>query len=200
MLESLRRQSPVNEFLAAAGEPGSEHAKVQLAELPFFGHLNLRCNPEVPGLTDAVQRCLGVALPLKANTVSENGTVTALWLGPDEWLLVTSPGSERELIFALRGALQGFFIAVTDLTDGQTILRISGDRATDVLYKGCSLDFHASSFGPGCCAQSHVDKIGVLIRYVDATPSFDLIVRRRFSEYLALWLKDAATEYGFTVI
>jgi sarcosine oxidase gamma subunit len=34
---------------------------------------------------------------------------------------------------------------------------------------------------------------------VDQTPSFDLIVRRSYAEYLALWLKDAAEEYGLVI-
>ena len=171
-----------------------------MEEVSFRGHVNLRGNPHAEGFSNAFQRCLGVSLPLEANTVADNGSVTALWLGPDEWLLVTLPGKETELIRTLRDALRDVFIAVTDVTDGQTILRVSGPHAADVLRKGCSLDLHRDVFGPGCCAQTHIDKIGVAIRRVDQTPVFDLIVRRSFSEYLARWLEDGAAEYGFALI
>lgn len=171
-----------------------------MEELSFLGHVNLRGNSRAEGFSNATQRCLGLSLPLEANTVTENGAVTALWLGPDEWLLLTLPGKEGELIRTLREALHDVFIAVTDVTDGQTILRVSGPHAADVLRKGCSLDLHPDVFGHGSCAQTHLDKIGVVIRRVDQTPAFDLIVRRSFSEYLALWLEDAAAEYGFALI
>ena len=73
-------------------------------------------------------------------------------------------------------------------------------RAVDVLREGCSLDFHPRVFRPGLCAQTTVAKAGVLIYYVDQEPTIDLIVRRSFAEYLALWLQDAALECGFTMI
>ena len=201
MSERLRRRSPLNEFQATAGPlPRPTRVGVCLTEYPCLGHLNLRGNPNDPAFRETVQRCLGTPLPLQPNTVSQNGTLTALWLGPDEWLLLIPPSREGELARALRDALRDFFFAVTDVTDGQTILRISGAHAIDVLRKGCTLDLHPRTFGPGRCAQTLINKVGVLIRCVDSSPSFDLIVRRSFGEYLALWLKDAATQYGFAVI
>ena len=42
-------------------------------------------------------------------------------------------------------------------------------------------------------------KAPILIRQVDATPSFEIIVRRSFADYLWLWLEDAASEYPFAI-
>jgi sarcosine oxidase subunit gamma len=39
-----------------------------------------------------VEAAIGVALPSKPNTVASNGRRNALWLGPDEWLIVDEPG------------------------------------------------------------------------------------------------------------
>jgi sarcosine oxidase subunit gamma len=173
---------------------------VHLTERPFFGHLNVRGDPNNEALLEKIQRCLGLSLPLEPNTVSESSTLTVLWLGPNEWLIVTLPSMVGEIARTLRDALRDFFFVVTDVTDGQVILRISGIHAIDVLRKGCVLDLHPRIFKPGCCAQTLINKVGVLIRAVDYSPSFDLMVRRSFSEYLAHWLKDAATEYSFAVI
>ena len=38
------------------------------------------------------------------------------------------------------------------------------------------------------------------LRCVDDSPSFELIVRRSFADYAALWLQDAAMEYGCAVV
>ena len=34
----------------------------------------------------------------------------------------------------------------------------------------------------------------------DATPSYDINVRRSFAHYVWTWLEDAAREYGYAVI
>lgn len=201
MSEGIRRESPLAQFVAAergAGRPG--RVGVELTERPSLGHVNLRGDPTDRAFLNAVEGVLGFALPLKANTVAEGDEVTALWLGPDEWLLLTPPDREARVAQALRDALRGLFAAVTEVSGGQTVIRVRGDRARDVLSKGCSLDLHLRVFGPGRCAQTHVAKATVLIRPVDDSPSFDLIVRRSFAEYLALWLGDAAQEYGVAVI
>ncbi|PYV90442.1 MAG: sarcosine oxidase subunit alpha [Acidobacteria bacterium] len=193
----LRRESPLVQFNGA--EPGksqNERIGVQLCERPFLGHLNLRGNPADLAFLQGVERVLGFALPLKPNTVAESRELTALWLGPDEWLLLTPPDREAGIAQALRNSLGNLFFAIIDISSGQTVINIRGNQARDVLAKGCSLDLHPRHFYPGCCAQTHIAKATVLIRQQDHSPSFDLVVRRSFAEYLALWLKDAAQEYG----
>ena len=77
---------------------------------------------------------------------------------------------------------------------------MSGPSARDVLAKGCPLDLHPAVFGPGDCAQTLLAKANVTLRCVDDSPRFELIVRRSFAEYAALWLHDAAMEYGCAVL
>ena len=166
----------------------------------FLGHLNLRGDPADQALLAAVEGVLGFGLPLEPNTVAEAGELAALWLGPDEWLVLTPPGQEAGLAGALRDALGDVFAAVTDVTGGQTVINLRGASVRDVLAKGCTLDLHPRAFGPGRCAQTLVAKAMVTVRQVDESPSFDLIVRRSFADYLAQWLEDAAQEYGLAVI
>ncbi len=194
------RESPLRRFLddAAAGQPPGG-AGVVISEHAFLGHVNLRGSADDAAFTGAAAGVLGFALPTEPNTVSDGGGLLALWLGPDEWLIVTPPDRQAELARSLEEALGGVFASVTDVTGGQTVIRLSGAAARDVLAKGCTLDLHPSLFGPGRCAQTLVAKANAAIRYVDDAPSFDLIVRRSFAEYLALWLHDAALEYGAAV-
>ncbi len=37
-------------------------------------------------------------------------------------------------------------------------------------------------------------------KFVADSPSFELTVRRSFADYTALWLQDAALEYGCAVV
>ena len=97
-------------------------------------------------------------------------------------------------------ALSGLHVAVNDISSGQTIIRLRGPRARDLLSKGCPLDLHPRVFGPGQCAQSHIGKSNALIIQVDDAPTYDIIVRRSFADYLARWMLHSGMEYDIAVV
>jgi sarcosine oxidase subunit gamma len=197
MPDGLRVSARPSAVPASAVKTPPAKAGVHLTE-QRFGALNLRGNPADAAFLGGIERQLGFALPLKPNTTAEHGSKATVWLGPDEWLVLTPLGEEVGVAAGLRQALAGVFFTVTDITHGQVVLRLSGRSVRDVLSKGCSLDLHPKGFGPGRCAQTLLAKVGVTLRWVDDEPTFDLIVRRSFAEYLMLWLRDAAEEYGVT--
>ena len=194
------RTSPLGHFRRTntGSVPGGDFGAV-ISERPFLGHLNLRGDPSDDDFMGGVERALGFGLPLEPNTVSDSGGIDALWLGPDEWLIVTPPDEQGSVEDRLSEALRGGHSSVTDISGGQTLITLSGERAREVLAKGCSLDLHPRSFGQGKCAQTLVAGANVILRWADPGPSFDLIVRRSFADYLAIWLRDAALEYGLVV-
>lgn len=200
MSNVVSRESPLAQFFAARSESaGPADAGVTLIERPFMVHLDMGGDPSGRAFLDAAEKGLGVALPLEPNTVARGEGIAVLWLGPDEWLVLAPP--ERTGVEAdLRQALDGQRHAVVDVSGGQTVVSLSGERARDVLAKGCTLDLHPRVFGPGRCAQTLIAKANVTIYQTDETPSYDLIVRRSFADYLALWLADASREYGMTVV
>ena len=199
MSSSLQPSSALAKFLSAPrASVAPPNAGVYLSQRFLFGQLVLRGETTNPQFLKAIEQSLKLPVPLQPNTFTENDQHSILWLGPDEWLIITPPGAESHILRGLAAALHGIVAAVTDVTHGQIIIRISGDRALDVLSKGCSLDLHPAVFGPGSCAQTLIAKTGVIIRWVEHS-CFDLIVRRSFAEYLALWLEDAAQEYGVAV-
>ncbi len=197
MSESVRRESPLVRFDAArrAADAAPGEAEVMLGERPFLGHLNLRGDAADAQFVSAVSEVLGVAPPLEPNIVAEQGEHALLWLGPDEWLVLTPPDAQGGVLERLRGALADRFGAVTDVSGGQTVITLSGKRAREVLAKGCTLDLHPRAFGPGRCAQSRIAKSAALIRQTDESPAFEIVVRRSFADYLWQWLEDAAREY-----
>ena len=194
------RQSPLSAFFATAAGDAADGAAVGISERPFLGHLNLRGDPGNGGFTGPAAGVLGFRLPAEPNTTAGEGGLLALWLGPDEWLVVTPPDAQASLAQSLETAFDGVHASVADVTGGQIVITLSGPSARDVLAKGCPLDLHPAVFGPGDCAQTLLAKANVTIRCVDDSPSFELIVRRSFAEYTALWLHDAAMEYGCAVL
>src|SRR4029077_4214535 len=93
----LRRSALAHKSLAARASESHPDAGVKLAEIPFRCMINLRGNPGDAAFATATQRVLGVGLPTAPNTVASGAGLTAFWLGPDEWLVVGSPGREGAL-------------------------------------------------------------------------------------------------------
>jgi sarcosine oxidase subunit gamma len=191
---STDRASPLagwgQRFAAESAHP----AAFAIREVPFASQLNLRGNAADPAFAGAVLALLGCDLPVAANTWTAGNDCAALWLGPDEWLVVAPDGRNESLYAALRVSLRGIHHSVTDISANRTIIEISGEHARLVLAKGCPLDLHGSAFGPPQCAQTLLAKAQMILQYVDARPTFRIFVRISFAPYVVEWLTDAAME------
>ncbi len=177
--------------------PANGAAGVTLREHALLGHLNLRGDVDSAEFVAAVGGVIGVEPPKTPNTLSAAPDVMVLWLGPDEWLIVTSPAVAGDVAARLESALRGLSSAFNDISGGQTLISVSGVRSPEVIAKGCTLDIHPSVFSAGQCAQTHLAKAAVVLRPQEGSvPGFDIVVRRSFADYLWRWLLDAAGEYG----
>ncbi|WP_433447351.1 sarcosine oxidase subunit gamma [Streptomyces sp. CA-142005] len=193
---TARQRSPLGDAaprLAAATR--SSRGAIRLAELPFLAQVNVRLDAKGPA-AEAVGLALGLQLPLEPNTAVHAGDVTAVWLGPDEWLVVGLRGTERDLESRIRSAAGDEPVSVTDVSAQRTTLLVGGPRARDLLAHGCSLDLHPRAFGPGRCAQTTLARTQVvLVARDEPRAGFWVLVRSSFAGYLADWLLDAAVEY-----
>ena len=180
------------------GRPGTGADTAVMVQHAHLGKINLRGDAGDHAFVDAVRQAAGAAPPTDANTVAIAGRNEILWLGPDEWLIVTPEGGQGAMEAALGAALAGQHVSVVDSTDARTTIRLHGAHARDVLMKGCPLDLHPRAFGPGQCAQSIVAKADVLIHQRDDAPTYDIYVLCSFSRYLWDWLVDAAKEFSRT--
>ena len=162
-------------------------AGATLATVPFLAQVGVRLDPSGPAAA-RVEAALGFALP-EANRVAEAGGRRALWLGPDEWLVVAADGEERSLVALLADAIAGDG-CVVDLSANRTGLELSGTDARTVLATCCSLDLHPRVFTTGQCAQTLVQKAGVLIEHRGEDRYLLLLVRPSFAAYVAEWLLD----------
>lgn len=189
------QESPL--VLTIANEPNTHGhitpAPVMLSELALRGYINLRGQGN--NFAKAINETTGITLPVKPNTTHENGDQVLCWLGPNEWMLITSPDQQNQAVKQLSTALQEQFAAVTDVSSGYTTIMISGIQARTVLAKGCTLDLHPAVFGQKQCAQTLLAKAPVLLRPV-TDDQIEVIVRRSFADYLWRWLTDATDEYS----
>ncbi|MEV4331856.1 sarcosine oxidase subunit gamma family protein [Streptomyces sp. NPDC049597] len=168
---------------------------VRLAELPFLTQIDVRLDPK-GAAADAVGLALGLQLPVEPNTVVRAGELTAVWLGPDEWLVVGPPGGQRALESRIREAAGDEPVSVTDVSAQRTTLLVAGPRARDLLAHGCPLDLHPRAFAAGRCAQTTLGRTQVvLVARDEPRAGFWVLVRSSFAGYLTDWLLDAAQEW-----
>jgi sarcosine oxidase subunit gamma len=189
--ESVRR-SPLAAYAERfAALPEAVGGEISIRELPFVWQLNLRADPRDAGVMQRLAGALAFALPVTPNTVASKGDRRAMWLGPDEWLIVEPDGGQTALERGLRDALGEAYGAVTDVSANRTLLEIRGSMARDLLAHGVSIDLDARSFGPGRCAQTLLAKAQVFVERRDES-AFVLYVRASFASYVANFLLDAA--------
>jgi sarcosine oxidase subunit gamma len=193
----VRRESPLYYATAEAKAQNCNDAGIVIQEQAHLGHLNLRGNPEDDAFRRDVVEVLGVELPLEPGSFACGGENRLYWLGPTEWLAIVAGGTEAEVGAQLRQTLTGHF-AVVDVSGGQTLISVSGDAVDVLLKKSSSYDFHSSQFTQGRCVQTTFAKASALVSKTTDN-SFDLVIRRSFSDYLFKWIVDAASEYGLEV-
>lgn len=163
------------------------------------GYVDLRGDPADEAFRSAAEAELGQALPTASNTFSK-GEHRVYWLGPDEWLVATEAARIGDLVARLEARFTDLHVAINDVSGGNIAVHVSGKFARDLLAKGCTLDFHPDVFSIGHCAQSGLAKAGVLIGLLDAAPTFEIIVRRSFADYLEKWLRHAGRDRGIEFV
>lgn len=176
---------------------GAKNAGVNLCEKKLLGHLTLRGDAKDPVFAGGVHSVLGLELPV-ALTLTSNGGTSLQWMSPDEWLLIVPCGEEFAVEQKLREALAGQHISVVNVSGGQTLLELSGSKVREVLMKSTSYDVHPSNFPVGKAVATHFAKAQLVIRRT-GEETWELVVRRSFSDYFWLWLQDASAEFGLNI-
>lgn len=195
MTESLNRRHGLEAFLTEADGAQTAGVGLRARIRDDLGHVNLRADSTNQALVDAIVGIAGQPLPLVPNTISE-GDHRIFWLGPDEWLVLTDADATSPLTESIREASRGMHVWANDISGGQVAIELRGDAARNLLAKGCTLDLHPSVFPVGACAQSGLAKANVLIGLVEDTPTFIIVVRRSFADYLCRWLGHAGSDTG----
>jgi sarcosine oxidase, subunit gamma len=149
-------------------------ARLHAVEVPLLPQIDVRCGPH-----DAVR----LGFSLRPNVVAGDMTRGALWLGPDEWLVVGLPGAAPAILRELEAALAYTHHSVVDVSAGRAVIQLTGVERHRLLGSGCSLDLDAhGGWLPGVCAQTLFARAPVLLQeLVNATRIF---VRPSFAEYV----------------
>ncbi len=137
----------------------------------------------------------GVALPEAPCRAAVAGERAALWLGPDEWLLL-APEIEGPAIEAgLTSALAGLPHALVDVGHREIGLLVSGPSAETILAASCPIDLEAAAFPVGACTRTVLGKAEIVLWRI-GLDAFRLEVARSFVAYVAALLEQAWRDWA----
>ncbi len=169
------RVTPLTGRMAATAQ-----VSVMPAESAF--RMSLRVRPDAVA---ALSKALGVSLPVKPKTSETKGTRTALWLGPDEWLVLDSaknPAVDLAKVKALHSAV--------DISHRNTAITVSGPAAEATLSAGCPQNLSLKPFPVGACSRTILGKIEIVILRT-GPHAFRVECWRSFSDYVMTYLSEA---------
>ena len=157
---------------------------------PAF-RLVLRGGADVMAAAGAV---LGLILSTQACRAVVASERAALWLGPDEQLLILPEEEGPNLQGALVAALGDLRHSLVDVSHRQGGFEISGLHAAAMLNTGCPLDLDPFAFPIGMCARTVFGKAEILL-WRTAPLTFRLEVWRSFAGYVTGLLAEAGLEF-----
>lgn len=165
-------------------------ASPTLRQLPPASRLVLRGSPQVMA---AAANALGLRPSDTSCRASRNGDRAALWLGPDERLLMGPADAGTEMVSLLQTALAGTAHSLVEVSHAQTAFEVSGERAAAALNTGCPLDLDPASFPVDMCTRTVFAKAQIVL-WRTGPETFRVEVARSFAPYVTKILALADRE------
>lgn len=170
---------------AFAGKSASGPA-ASVAVLPPASRLSLRApTASLPALSKA----LGLDLPTRPKSSASQGTRHALWLGPDEWLVIDEAGAD---LAAPLASVSDFHSAV-DVSHRNVGLVVSGAGAAAAINAGCPQDLSLAAFPVSAASRTILHKIEIVL-YRTGETEFRVECWRSFADYAFSYLAEAVRD------
>ena len=157
---------------------------------PATGRLIMRGDVDAQSVAGI---CLGLRFSTAACRAVTDGERSALWLGPDEQLLLMPERETANIAVDLARALAGQPHSLVDVSHRQVALELHGLQAEWLLAAQCPLPLDAKSFPVGMCTRTVFSKAEVVL-WRRGTDVFHVEVARSFAPYLAGLLREVARE------
>jgi sarcosine oxidase subunit gamma len=178
-LASMRRGA--FDALAASAQAVSITPAAPLARFSFRGR---------GGAVDLAGKAFGIALPLEACRAATSGQRAALWLGPEEWLLLAPVDEAAAIIEAFARELGAEPHALVEVSHRNTALEITGPKADLLLNTGNPLDLGLTAFPVGMCTRTLLAKAEIVL-WRRTPDRFHMEVWRSFGAYVWQYLEEA---------
>ncbi len=167
--------------------PGNSAATATLC--PPATRFILRGGPEIAA---RVGPAFGASPPLEPLRSLSEGSRSALWMGPDEWLLIAEDAPPT-LGATLEAALAPIPHALVDVSHRQSAIVVSGRGAARLLNAGVALDLDLSAFPVGMVTRTLLTKAEIVL-WRQGPEAFRVEFSRSFGPYVIAILRQAASD------
>jgi sarcosine oxidase subunit gamma len=150
--------------------------------------LSLRAGADALG---ALSAAFGLTLPTRPKTSASANGRHALWLGPDEWLLI----DENRADLMAAAANSGVLHSATDVSHRNTAVLVSGPDAAGAIASACPLDLGNAIFPVGAAARTVLGKIEIVLLRT-GEEDYRVECWRSFSPYAFGLLAEGAEDAG----
>jgi sarcosine oxidase subunit gamma len=157
--------------------------------LPSRIVVQMRLATHSPKAVDAL-KIAGRPVPPAMNTWSGDDPVICR-IAPDTWVLLSSLHGAADLLDAVRTACARKPSAITDLSDAYVTIALDGQRAADLLARGCAINLAPTTFGFNACTRTRLAQLPVMVRRL-THERFECLVDRSAAQFLFDWMQDAA--------
>ena len=129
----------------------------------------------------------------KPLSVENNKNTRILWNGPRNWLVITT---QKEVFFEIDKKFGERDFAVTDISHSKSIIELEGDKAKEVLKKGCPFNFN--ELNKNNCLNSTFNGMSIIVDMINDEPdTFRIFALRSFGESLYHSITDSSLEFGY---
>ena len=144
-----------------------------------------------------------IAKLLREQTIGETrwvaldgrGEAAALWMSPDELMILTPYGQADAACAEIAKAMAGAHHLALNVSDARAMFAIEGAGARAVLAKGAPADLSAAAFGPGDLRRTRVGLLAAAF-WMTGPERFELICFRSYAAHMWGWLQAAAAAPG----
>lgn len=164
-------------------------AEATLTRLPPATQLSVRAGAAAAG---PLGQALGVLLGSVPGRAVRSHDRAALWLGPDEWLVLAPQDSG--LAKRASASLGGLAASVVDISHANTAIVVSGTRASWCINAFNALDLDLPAFPVDGCTRTVFGKAEIVL-WRTAAAVFLIMVARSFAPYVHACLEEARREF-----
>jgi sarcosine oxidase, subunit gamma len=168
-----------------------DNTSISIREITNRGMIDLRGVTSDRKFMSAAKSALGFDLPKAPRTSAGFGDVKALWLSPDQWLILCNGEKANELHAEIVKELGPTHSLAVNVSDMRAVIRLEGEGVRETLMKGSTLDLTDGTYTPGTVRRLRFAEIAALMHVVEDTV-IDLYVFRSYADYTWEFLLKAA--------
>jgi sarcosine oxidase, subunit gamma len=147
---------------------------------------------DLSAVAGAVREVAGVDVP-GVNRVAMAADRGAVWMSPDELLLLVPYGEAGATVAALDAALAGVHHLAVDVSDARAVTVVEGRGAREVLGKLAPADLTPEAFGPGQVRRTRLGQVAAAM-WCETEERWRVVCFRSVGDYALGLLRQSAVD------